>query len=109
MKSYFVYILKCSDNSFYTGVTNNIERRLFEHNEGISEDSYTANKRPLQLVWFETFNDVENAISMEKKIKGWSRRKKEALINHDWDKLIEYSKNYTQFGNFIKESSTGSD
>lgn len=109
MKSYFVYILKCSDSSYYTGVTNNIERRLFEHNEGIGEDSYTSNKRPLELVWFETFNDIENAISVEKKIKGWSRRKKEALINDDWDKLIEYSKNYTQFGNFIKRSSTGSD
>jgi putative endonuclease len=53
---------------------------------------------------------VTNAIETEKKIKGWSRRKKEALINEDWDKLIEYSKNYTQFGNpIIDRSSTSSD
>jgi putative endonuclease len=52
---------------------------------------------------------VLNAIETEKKIKGWSRRKKEALINQDWDKLVEYSKNHTQFGNYIKGSSTGSD
>ncbi len=49
-------------------------------------------------MWFETFNDVLNAIAIKKQIKGWSRRKKEALINEDWDKLIVYSKNYTQYG-----------
>ena len=57
-------------------------------------------------MWFETFNDVLNAIAIEKQIKGWSRRKKEALIAQDWDKLVLYSKNYTQFGD---GSSTGSD
>jgi len=106
MKTYFVYILKCRDNSYYTGFTNNLERRLNEHNSGKNKTSYTYDKRPVTLMWFETFNDVLNAIETEKKIKGWSRRKKEALINQDWDKLVEYSKNYTQFG---KMSSTGSD
>ncbi len=109
MKTYFVYIIKCSDNSYYTGFTNNIERRYSEHENGLNRECYTYNKRPLSLVWFETFNDVLDAIAIEKKIKGWSRRKKEALINEDWDKLVEYSKNYTQFGNFIKRSSTSSD
>jgi len=109
MKTYFVYILKCSDNSYYTGFTNNIERRFNEHEKGLNKECYTFNKRPLLLEWFETFNDVLDAIAIEKKIKGWSRRKKEALINQDWDKLVEYSKNYTQFGNFIKRSSTSSD
>ena len=76
-------------------------------NEHISEknnDCYTFNKRPLELVWFETFNDVLNAIAVEKQIKGWTRRKKEALIKQDWERLILYSKNYTQH-----KSSTGSD
>jgi putative endonuclease len=109
MKTYFVYIIECSDKSYYTGFTNNIERRFTEHEKGINKDCYTYNKRPLKLVWFETFNDVLDAISTEKQIKGWSRRKKEALIIQDWDKLVEYSKNYTQFGNYIKGSSTSSD
>ena len=98
MKSYFVYILKCSDNSYYTGFTNNLERRIQEHQSGKNKNCYTFNKRPLKLVWFETFNDVLNAIAIEKKIKGWSRIKKEALIHEDWDKLVLFSKNYTQFG-----------
>lgn len=106
MKTYFVYIVKCNDDSYYTGFTNNLERRMQEHSSGKKKDCYTFNKRPLQLVWFETFNDVQNAIAIEKQIKGWSRRKKEALIKQDWDRLIQYSKNYTQYG---KESLTSSD
>lgn len=98
MKTYFVYILKCNDDSYYTGFTNDLERRLLEHQSGKSKSSYTFDKRPLKLVWFETFNDVLNAIETEKKIKGWSRRKKEALIAEDWDKLVLYSRNYTEFG-----------
>lgn len=106
MKFYFVYILKCNDNSYYTGFTNNIERQLNEHLCGKNKDGYTFDKRPLQLMWFETFNEVLDAIATEKRIKGWSRRKKKALIDEDWDKLVLYSKNFTQFGN---GSSTSSD
>jgi putative endonuclease len=107
-----VYILKCNDDSYYTGFTNNLERRLEEHISGKNKDCYTFGKRPLELVWFETFNDVLDAIATEKRIKGWSRIKKEALINSDWDRLILYSKNYSQFGKPSSEStrsSTGSD
>jgi len=106
MKTYFVYILKCNDDSYYTGFTNDLERRLGEHHSGKNKDCYTFDKRPIELMWFETFNDVLNAIAIEKQIKGWSRRKKEALISQDWDKLVLYSKNYTQFRDV---SSTGSD
>ena len=105
MKQYYVYIVKCKDKSYYTGVTNNVERRLEEHNSGSNKFAYTYKKRPVELVWFETFTDINEAILMEKKIKGWSRRKKEALISEDWDKLVEYSKNYTDYG----RSSTSSD
>ena len=105
MKQYYVYILKCSDKSYYTGITNDLERRIIEHNSGHKKSTYTYSRRPITLVWFETFLDVNDAILMEKKIKGWSRRKKEALINEDWDKLVTYSKNYTEYG----RSSTGSD
>ena len=109
MKTYFVYIIKCSDNSYYTGFTNNLQRRLQEHHSGKNKDCYTFDKRPIELMWFETFNDVLNAIETEKKIKGWTRIKKEALIAEDWDKLILYSKNYTEFGKPEKGSSTSSD
>ncbi|WP_348637328.1 hypothetical protein [Aquimarina sp. 2201CG14-23] len=64
------------------------------------------------MKWFETFTNANEAIKIEKKLKGWSRRKKTALIEENWCKLIEYSKNYTQFGNDIdniRESSTSSD
>ena len=61
-------------------------------------------------MWFETFNDVLNAIAVEKQIKGWTRRKKEALIKEDWDKLVLHAKNYTQYGSQQDNgSSTGSD
>ncbi len=98
MKSYFVYILQCSDDSFYTGMTSNLENRIMEHNEGIDTDSYTFKRRPVELKWFEEFQFVQQAIETEKQIKGWSRRKKQALIDRDWDRLIRYSKNYSQFG-----------
>jgi len=97
MNSYYTYIIKCSDNSFYTGVTNDLERRFEEHTKGLNNKCYTFDKRPLELVWFETFANPNEAIKIEKQIKGWSRRKKKALIEKDYDRLIEYSKNYTQF------------
>ncbi|RWX00518.1 GIY-YIG nuclease family protein [Flavobacterium cerinum] len=98
MKLFYVYILKCSDGSYYTGITNNIDQRVMQHNEGLSHSAYTYTRRPVELMWVEMFTDPNEAIAIEKKIKGWSRRKKEALINEDWDKLIAFSKNHTQFG-----------
>jgi putative endonuclease len=98
MKTYYVYILKCNDTSYYTGITNNLQRRFYEHQSGYNIKCYTHNKRPVTLVWFEMFNCVLDAIATEKRIKGWSRRKKEALINEDWEKLVLYSKNYTEHG-----------
>lgn len=93
MNSYYVYILKCADNSYYTGVTNNIEERFLQHQEGYDESSYTYKRRPVELVFQYEFNDIIQAIAFEKQIKGWSRKKKEAIINDEWDKLPELSKN----------------
>ncbi len=104
MKYYFAYILECNDGSFYTGMTNNLDRRLEEHQDGKKVTSYTYNKRPVQLKWYEIFTNPTEAIKVEKQIKGWSRRKKIALIEENWEKLVEYSRNYTQYG-----SSTSSD
>lgn len=91
MKTYYVYILQCSDNSYYTGVTNDVERRVIEHNLGDDKRAYTFRKRQVKLVWFEYYNDINQAIGKEKQIKGWSRQKKEALINDDFDLLVELS------------------
>ena len=76
MKSYYVYILQCADGSYYTGMTNDIERRLYEHQEGLIEGCFTHNKRPVKLLHGEQFAGVVEAISREKQIKGWSRQKK---------------------------------
>ncbi|MCD0474582.1 GIY-YIG nuclease family protein [Flavobacterium sp. EDS] len=91
MKLYYVYILKCSDNSYYIGITNNINRRLNKHKFGLNLNCYTHNKRPIELVFCTEFNDVNQAIAFEKQIKGWSRKKKEAIINDKWEDLKNYS------------------
>ncbi|UCG28215.1 MAG: GIY-YIG nuclease family protein [Bacteroidales bacterium] len=90
----YVYIVKCSDASYYTGVTNNIEKRIREHNSGINNRAYTYSRRPVELVYFEQFSDPYAAFRLEKQIKGWTRRKKEALIRGDYDRLVEYSRSY---------------
>ena len=79
----FVYIIECSDKSYYVGVTNNIERRLFEHNQGLNLKCYTYNKRPVKLKFCDYCSDSVEAIAFEKKLKGWGRKKKEALFQKD--------------------------
>ena len=96
MRLFYVYILKCSDDSLYIGITNDIRRRLQEHNSDKNIFAYTFNRKPLELVWFEKFTSPNEAISKEKQLKGWSRKKKLALINKNWEQLIAFSKNYTQ-------------
>lgn len=82
--NYFVYIVKCSDKSYYTGVTNNVERRVYEHNNSLDDSAYTFNKRPVELVFYQPFQDIKQAITFEKQVKGWTRKKKEALIEKNW-------------------------
>jgi putative endonuclease len=92
MKVYFVYILKCSDNTYYTGITSNLNARIIEHKTGKHIDSYTFKRRPLELVFYAEFTDVNLAINTEKQIKKWSKIKKEALINNDFEKLPNLAK-----------------
>lgn len=87
MSLYYVYILKCKDGSYYTGITNDLEKRINEHQAGCNRESYTFNKRPLTLEFYQEFNDVLQAIRFEKKIKKWTRAKKEALIKGNFDML----------------------
>ena len=92
MKNYYVYILKCADGSYYTGVTNDLNVRLAQHIEGSDTKSYTFRRRPIELVWFELHQQVKIAIAREKQIKKWSRRKKEALIKGDAEGLVKASR-----------------
>lgn len=87
MKLYYVYILKCSDGLTYTGITNNIERRLKEYQEGLNKNCFTFKRRPIELIFAQEFNDVSQAIYFEKKIKKWSAKKKYALAKGDYDLL----------------------
>ena len=92
MKAY-MYILRCSDGSFYTGSTNNLERRLEEHNSG-EGSNYTNKRLPVKLVYYEEFQRIDEAFYKEKQVQGWSRSKKEALIKGDFDSLPHLSKAY---------------
>jgi len=83
MKEYSVYILRCRDGTYYTGVTNDLGRRMNEHTIGQDVRAYTYNRRPLTLVYSSSFCDIREAISWEKHVKDWSRVKKEALIRGD--------------------------
>ncbi|GGE25616.1 GIY-YIG nuclease family protein [Psychroflexus planctonicus] len=89
---YFVYVLKCSDKTYYTGITSNLDKRLNEHQSGKYFGSYTFSRRPIHLVYYAAFTDVNRAIEAEKKIKKWSKAKKEALINNEFDKLPNLAK-----------------
>ena len=77
-------------------MTNDLERRLEEHKSGKNTNSYTSSRLPIELKWYLECSDSRDAIQYEKKIKGWSRRKKQALIDENWDDLVQFSKNYSQ-------------
>ena len=87
MFQYYVYILKCSNESYYTGITNDITRRFEEHEFGINKECYTFKRRPLIMEFYQEFSDVLQSIYFENKIKGWTRAKKKALIDEDFDML----------------------
>lgn len=92
MKHYSVYIVECHDGSYYTGVTNDLDRRLWEHNTGFDKSCYTYERRPVELKYYETTSDIKQAILREKQLKGWSRKKKEALFKENWQDLQKLSK-----------------
>jgi putative endonuclease len=83
----FVYMLRCADGSYYVGTARgDLERRVMEHDVG-RVDGYTARRRPVSLVWQQEYEDPVEAIAAERQLKGWSRRKKEALISGDFPEL----------------------
>jgi putative endonuclease len=90
--NYYVYIVECKDGFYYTGITNKLEKRINEHNEGKNTTCFTYRRRPVILKYFERFKDVNQAIAREKQLKGWSRAKKEALFMEVYDLLKELAK-----------------
>jgi predicted GIY-YIG superfamily endonuclease len=87
----WAYILKCADGSYYVGCTTELHQRYGQHQAG-TYDGYTAARRPLDMVWSEEFPDVNQAIFVERQLKGWSRLKKEAVIRGDYGALHALSK-----------------
>ncbi len=92
---WYVYILECKDASYYIGVTNDIDRRIAEHNNGINPTCYTFKRRPLKLVHLEEYDSILDAIAREKQLKRWSRAKKKALIEDNEQLLFQLSQNRT--------------
>jgi putative endonuclease len=92
MQQSYVYILQCSDGTFYTGVTSNLTQRIEQHELGIYPDCYTHKRRPVHLAFYCEFTDINIAIEKEKQIKKWSKEKKLALINGEYDTLVNLAK-----------------
>jgi len=86
MQDFFVYILQCSDGSFYIGHTDDLKKRVYQHQMNHYK-CYTSKKLPVNLVFYETFGSRDEAIAAERQIKGWSRIKKQALIEGNFDKI----------------------
>ncbi len=87
-----MYILKCSDNSYYVGSTNNLTLRIEEHMHGEGAE-YTKHRLPVELVYYEECQSIKEAFLREKQVQGWSRKKREALINGKFEELEKLSKN----------------
>ncbi|MBN8751241.1 MAG: GIY-YIG nuclease family protein [Variovorax sp.] len=93
MKPFFVYLLRCSDGSYYAGQTDDLGVRLQQHGDGLV--GYTATRKPIELLWQGEFETREGAIAFEQRIKGWSRAKKEALARGDWPAIQHLARSRT--------------
>ena len=93
----FVYILRCRDGSYYTGCTTKLDLRIAQHKAG-TYAGYTAARLPVECVWNAEFQNIYDAIDFERRLKRWSRVKKEAVIRGEWDHLPELSRSYQHHG-----------
>ena len=90
VKHWFVYIItNHTNNVFYTGITNNLQRRILEHKKGTNKDSFSKKYHLYKLIWFEEFGTPEEAIIIEKRVKDMSRKKKMALIENKNSNFID--------------------
>ncbi len=87
----FAYILRCADGSYYVGSTRDLVQRMDEHHAG-DGGAHTSAHRPVELVWYAEFALLTEAFAWERRVHGWSRAKKEALIDGRWDLLAGYSR-----------------
>ena len=85
--TYTVYILECSNGTFYTGSTGDLQKRLEAHQKGLDPKAYTYPLRPVKCVYAEEFPTKSQALDAERQIKGWSHAKKQALIEGDFEKI----------------------
>ena len=92
--AFYAYILRCNDGSYYAGHTDNLELRMGQHATG-ALGGYTAKRLPVELMWSDSFQTRDDAFAAERKIKGWSRAKKAALIAGDWVLVSELARGRT--------------
>jgi predicted GIY-YIG superfamily endonuclease len=89
---FWTYMLQCADNSYYVGHTEDLEYRIAQRHAGTFPTCYTYKRRPVQLVWSQDFGTRVEALEAERRIKGWSRAKKQALIAGDWNKINQLAR-----------------
>ena len=90
--AFWVYMVHCADQTFYVGHSDNLERRIAQHEAGVTP-GYTQTRLPVKLVWHEYFATRMEALEAERKIKGWSKAKKLALIRGDWSLISLLAQN----------------
>ena len=93
--AFWVYILRCADGSYYTGHTDNFEKRIGEHTTGAITSCYTFKRCPLQRIFSQEFPTREEALASEQQIKGWSRKKKEAMMQGNWAEVSRLAQSST--------------
>ena len=94
--SFWVYLLQCADQSYYVGHTDELEKRIQQHERG-EVGGYTSTHRPVRVVFTQEFASREEALAAERQIKGWSRRKKAALARGDWSEMSRLSRRRKPF------------
>ena len=95
MLDFYIYILKCNDGRYYTGHTDDLEKRIAEHQAGICA-GYTSSRLPVKVIYVEAFASRAEALEAERKIKDWSRKKKDALAYRGWEGIIALKKKQTK-------------
>ena len=103
--AFYAYLLRCRDGTYYAGHTEDLDQRMASHQSG-AMGGYTATRRPVTLVWHEAFQTRDDAFAVERKLKGWGRAKKEALIAGDWSRVQALARN-RQGGRLVGQPSAG--